>query len=47
MENRVNLYRWWKVELITDILNISFNFEWTKFFVIELITRSYRLDVSS
>jgi hypothetical protein len=47
MENRVDFYRGWKVELITDIFDIPFNFEWTEFFVIKLVTRPRRFDVLS
>jgi hypothetical protein len=43
----VDLYRWWKVELIANVLNISFDFEWTELFVIELVARPCRLDISS
>jgi hypothetical protein len=43
----VDPYRGWKVELIADILNISFNFEWTELFIIELIIRPCRLNISS
>jgi hypothetical protein len=47
MENRINPYRGWKVEFIADILNIPFDLEWIKFFVIKFITRPYYLNISS
>jgi hypothetical protein len=46
MKNRVDPYREWKIEFITDIFNISFNFEWTELFVIEFVTRLCRFDIS-
>jgi hypothetical protein len=34
-------------KLITDILNISFDFEWTEFLVIKLVIRPCYLNISS
>jgi hypothetical protein len=35
------------VELIADILDTPFDFKWTEFFVIKLVARPYRFDISS
>jgi hypothetical protein len=43
----MDFYRKWKVKLIADILNISFNFEWTEFLVIKLVIRPCYLNISS
>jgi hypothetical protein len=47
MKNRVDFYRGWEVELITDIFNIPFNPEWTEFFMIKFVARSCYLNISS
>jgi hypothetical protein len=47
MKNRVDPYRGWKVKLIADVLDISFDFEWTELFVIKLVARSCYFDISS
>jgi hypothetical protein len=47
MENKVDPHRWGKVEFIADVFDISFDFKWTEFFVIELVTRPCYFDVSS
>jgi hypothetical protein len=47
MEDWIDPYRGRKVELITNIFDISFNFEWTELFVIELVIKFYYFDVSS
>jgi hypothetical protein len=47
MENRVDLYRRWKVEFIINVLNVSFDFEWTELFVIKFITRFCYFDIFS
>jgi hypothetical protein len=43
----VDSYRGWKMEFITDVFNISFDFEWIEFFVIKFIIRLCRFYVSS
>jgi hypothetical protein len=35
------------MELIINILNISFDFEWTEFFIIKFIIRPCYLNISS
>jgi hypothetical protein len=46
MKDRVDFYRERKVKLIINVFNISFNFKWTEFFMIKLVTKSYRFNIS-
>jgi hypothetical protein len=47
MENKINPHREWKMELIINILDISFDFKWTEFFVVKLVTKSCYFNISS